>query len=59
MSEKEIKTLGTFEKIFSGLSELEKEKLLSYGEGFAAATRAMGKKEGVENETSMQTMQKI
>lgn len=50
MSEKEKKTLETFEKVFSGLSELEKEKLLSYGEGFAAATRALGeKKEGVEN----------
>lgn len=53
MSEKEKKTLGTFEKVFSGLSELEKEKLLSYGEGYAAATRAMGKKEGAKDEASM------
>ena len=35
MSEKEKKILETFEKVIPDLNELEKEKLLSFGEGMA------------------------
>lgn len=35
MSEKEKQILETFEKVIPGLSEMEKEKLLSFGEGIA------------------------
>lgn len=35
MSEKEKQILETFEKVFPDLSEVEKEKLLSFGEGMA------------------------
>lgn len=35
MSEKEKKILDTFGKIIPDLSEIEKEKLLSFGEGMA------------------------
>ena len=35
MSEKEKKILETFGKVITDLSEMEKEKLLSFGEGMA------------------------
>lgn len=35
MSEKEKKILETFEKVLPDLTEAEKEKLLSFGEGMA------------------------
>lgn len=35
MTEKEQKILDTFGKIIPNLSELEKEKLLAFGEGMA------------------------
>lgn len=35
MSEKEKQIMETFGKVLPGLSELEKEKLLSFGEGMA------------------------
>lgn len=35
MSEKEKKILKTFEKVLPEMSEIEKEKLLSFGEGMA------------------------
>ena len=35
MSEKEKQILDTFEKVIPDLSEMEKEKLLSFGEGMA------------------------
>lgn len=37
MSEKEKKIMESFEKVLPKLSELEKEKLLSFGEGMAFA----------------------
>lgn len=40
MSEKEKKILETFGNIIPNLTELEKEKLLSYGEGYAAGIRS-------------------
>ena len=35
MSEKEKRILDTFEKIMPDLTELDKEKLLAFGEGIA------------------------
>lgn len=35
MSDKEKQILETFEKVIPDLSEMEKEKLLSFGEGMA------------------------
>lgn len=35
MSNKEKEILETFEKVIPKLSEIEKEKLISYGEGMA------------------------
>ena len=35
MSEKEKQILDTFEKVIPKMSEVEKEKLLSFGEGMA------------------------
>ncbi len=35
MSEKEKRILKTFEEVFPKLTEIEKEKLLSFGEGMA------------------------
>ncbi len=35
MSEREKKILETFSKAIPGMSELEKEKLLAFGEGMA------------------------
>lgn len=38
MSEKEQKILETFEKVLPDMTELEREKLLSFGEGIAFKT---------------------
>ena len=35
MSEKEEKIMETFKKVLPDMSEIEKEKLLSFGEGMA------------------------
>ncbi len=40
MSEKEKRILETFGNIIPDLTEIEKEKLLSYGEGYAAGIRS-------------------
>ena len=37
MSEKENKILETFKKVLPDMSEIEREKLLSFGEGIAFA----------------------
>ena len=39
MSDKELKILDTFARIIPQLTELEKEKLLSFGEGMAFSVR--------------------
>lgn len=39
MSKKEKQILETFGKIIPDLTEIEKEKLLSYGEGYADGIR--------------------
>lgn len=39
MSEKEKQILDTFEKVLPDLTEMEKEKLLSFGEGMAFKTQ--------------------
>ena len=51
MSENEKKILETFEKVLPDMSELEREKLLSFGEGiaFKTAEQKKGKSE-VEKE---------
>lgn len=46
MSEKEKKILETFGKVIPDLSEMEKEKLLSFGEGMAFMKDKQKKKEG-------------
>lgn len=46
MSEKEKKILETFGKVIPDLSEMEKEKLLSFGEGMAFMKYKQKKKEG-------------
>lgn len=45
MSDKENKILKTFEKVIPELSELEKEKLLSFGEGMAFKAQELKKKD--------------
>lgn len=45
MSEREKKILETFEKVIPELSELEKEKLLSFGEGMAFKSQELKKKD--------------
>lgn len=44
MSEKEKKILETFGKVIPDMSELEREKLLSFGEGIAFKTAEQKKK---------------
>lgn len=39
MSEREKQILETFGKIIPDLTEIEKEKLISYGEGYAEGIR--------------------
>lgn len=46
MSEKEKKILETFGKVIPDLSEMEKEKLLSFGEGMAFMKDKQKKKGG-------------
>lgn len=43
MSEKEKQILDTFEKVLPDMSEMEKEKLLSFGEGMAFLKNQQGK----------------
>jgi hypothetical protein len=50
MSEKEKQILETFRKVIPDLSEMEKEKLLSFGEGVAFMKDTQKKKEEKENE---------
>lgn len=45
MSEKEQKILETFEKVLPDMTELEREKLLSFGEGIAFKTAEQKKRE--------------
>lgn len=45
MSEKEKKILKTFEKVLPDMTELEREKLLSFGEGIAFKTAEQKKRE--------------
>lgn len=40
MTEKEVKILETFGKVIPELSDLEREKLLAFGEGMAFKTTA-------------------
>lgn len=40
MSEKESRILETFEKVLPSLSELERERLLAFGEGIAFKAEA-------------------
>lgn len=48
MSEKEKKILETFEKVIPKMSEMEKEKLLSFGEGMAYMKDQQQKKDTTE-----------
>lgn len=48
MSEKEKQILKTFGEIIPNLTELEKEKLISYGEGYAEGIRNRNLKEKQE-----------
>lgn len=48
MSEKEKKILETFGKVIPDLSEMEKERLLAFGEGIAFKNEQI-KKEAVED----------
>ena len=50
MSEKEKKILRTFEEILPDMTELEREKLLSFGEGIAFKTAEQKKEEQKEKE---------
>ena len=43
MSEKESKILETFEKVLPSLTELERERLLAFGEGMAFKVESSGK----------------
>lgn len=45
MSEKEKKILKTFEEVIPDMTELEREKLLSFGEGIAFKTAEQKKRE--------------
>ena len=42
MSERESKILETFEKVLPSLSELERERLLAFGEGMAFKAESAG-----------------
>ena len=52
MSEKEKKILETFGKVIPDLSEMEKEKLLSFGEGMAFMKDKQKKGEGEKKDES-------
>lgn len=45
MSDKEREILKTFEEVIPELTELEKEKLLSFGEGMAFKAQELKKKD--------------
>lgn len=49
MSEKEKKILETFGKVIPDMTELEREKLLSFGEGIAFKTAEQKKKSSKED----------
>ena len=53
MSENEKKILETFEKVLPDMTELEREKLLSFGEGIAFKTAEQKKTErsGTDSQT--------
>lgn len=46
MSEREKKILDTFSKAIPGMSDLEKEKLLAFGEGMAFMVEQKKESEG-------------
>ena len=48
MSEKEKQILDTFEKVLPDMSDMEKEKLLSFGEGMAFMKNYQKKEEVTE-----------
>lgn len=50
MSEKEKKILDTFEKVLPDMTELEREKLLSFGEGIAFKTAEQKMRDQADNE---------
>ena len=50
MSEKEKKILDTFKKVLPDMTELEREKLLSFGEGIAFKTAEQKKREQEKEE---------
>ena len=52
MSEKEKQILDTFEKVLPDMTELEREKLLSFGEGIAFKTAEQKRKERENEEVS-------
>lgn len=52
MSDKEKQILKTFEKVIPELSELEKEKLLSFGEGMAFKSQELKKKDKPDGKES-------
>lgn len=52
MSGKEQKILETFEKVLPDMTELEREKLLSFGEGIAFKTAEQKKREQGKEEES-------
>ena len=48
MSENEKKILETFEKVLPDMTELEREKLLSFGEGIAFKTAEQKNRRNLE-----------
>lgn len=56
MSEKEKKILETFEKVIPDLSELEKEKLISFGEGMVFMNNKQKNKEATVSEAGRKTI---
>lgn len=52
MSEKEKKILDTFEKVLPEMTELEREKLLSFGEGIAFKTAEQKRQEREKEEVN-------
>lgn len=54
MSEKEERILKTFGEVMPELPELEKEKLLSYGEGYAAGYRGRMQNQKLEEKKKLE-----
>lgn len=50
MSEENKKILETFEKVLPDMTELEREKLLSFGEGIAFKTAEQKKERNAEKQ---------